>query len=199
MVAAQTCTGKGPGFRPSIVPPMSASGQKPTCAPQNVMSALPPIADMKAQAGVRHRPIIRCSDRAQISNKIIQKGLAFRCIWSGSGSSLGCHAHSEILPRRLRSRGGASVVGGRPPQTERRISMSQSVKKQTTASPTAPASNNKLTRQPASNPKSKKSDRVSKQSHVIAMLQSPKGATIAALAGSDTRCAVSWPGSCANV
>src|SRR5690349_3243253 len=36
--------------------------------------------------------------------------------------AVGCHAHSEILPRRLHSRGGASVVGGMPPQTERRIS-----------------------------------------------------------------------------
>ena len=57
------------------------------------------------------RPIIRCSERGQISNKIIRKGLAFRCVWSGIGRSLGCHGPSEILPRRLHGRGGASVVG----------------------------------------------------------------------------------------
>jgi hypothetical protein len=57
--------------------------------------------------------------------------------------------------------------------------MSKSVKKQLTASPTAAVVTRKATHQPASDRKTKKPG--TKQSHVIAMLQSPKGATITAM------------------
>jgi hypothetical protein len=53
--------------------------------------------------------------------------------------------------------------------------MSKSVKKQLTASSTAAAPARKPARQPVGDPKTKKPDRASKQAHVIAMLQSPKG------------------------
>ena len=59
--------------------------------------------------------------------------------------------------------------------------MSKSARKPLTATSTAPASVRKTARQPVSDTKIKKSDRGSKQSHVIAMLQSPKGATISAM------------------
>ncbi len=58
------------------------------------------------------------------------------------------------------------------------LKMSKSAKRQSTNSPTAPVP---PTRQPLGDPKSKKPDRTSKQSHVIAMVQSSKGATIAAM------------------
>lgn len=57
--------------------------------------------------------------------------------------------------------------------------MPKSAKKQSSPAAAAPARN--PTRQPATDPKPKKPDRVSKQSQVIAMLQSPTGATIAAM------------------
>ena len=59
--------------------------------------------------------------------------------------------------------------------------MPKSAKKQLTASSTTPGPARKPVRQVVSDPKTKKPDRGSKQSHVIAMLQSAKGATIAAM------------------
>jgi hypothetical protein len=59
--------------------------------------------------------------------------------------------------------------------------MSKSAKKQSTAASATLAPARKPTRQSASDPKPKKTDRVSKQSQVIAMLQAPAGATIAAM------------------
>ena len=150
----------------------------------------PPSAHARALVGTGHR-IIPCLDLRQSSNKIIQKGLAFGRDTSGTVESSGRPARSEILPRRPAGRGGASVVAARmPPCTGWRISMSKSVKsksaKQRTKSVTAsPVAEAKLASQSAITAKSTKTDPSSKQSRVIVMLQSPAGATIAAMMRDD--------------
>jgi hypothetical protein len=69
-----------------------------TCDPQIESGAMP---------GVRPASIIPRSSAPKLSNNIIQKGLAFGRRWSGTVANSG---RSEILPRRLHGRGGASVV-----------------------------------------------------------------------------------------
>src|SRR5438477_11462030 len=79
----------------------------------------------------------------------------------------------------MRGFGGAARP---PPSTERRISMSKSKKKLSTASSAAPAPAARPSQQTAGNTVlNTNADHVSKQSHVIALLQSPMGSRIAAL------------------
>ena len=59
--------------------------------------------------------------------------------------------------------------------------MSKSAKKRLGASAAVPAAAAKPSQQPGGDPKTKKADPGSKQSRVIAMLQSPSGATIVAM------------------
>ena len=59
--------------------------------------------------------------------------------------------------------------------------MSKSAKKRSPTAPAAPLAAAALSKQTAANPKSKKTDPLSKQSRVITMLQSPTGATIASM------------------
>src|SRR5262245_23774914 len=54
--------------------------------------------------------IIPCSNAVELSNNIMQKGLAFVRNWSGTVVNSEHQGRSEILPRRLHGRGGASVV-----------------------------------------------------------------------------------------
>jgi len=125
--------------------------------------------------------IIPCSSAPTLSNNIIQKGLAFGRDWSGSVVNSGALRRSEILPRRLHGRGGASVVRRDAALTERRISMSKSAKKRSAASSAGAGGAAKPSQQTTIDPKGKNAEPGSKQSRVIAMLQSPAGATIAAM------------------
>ena len=61
------------------------------------------------------------------------------------------------------------------------ISMPKSTKKRSTASSAAPVAAARPSQQTAANSLGKNADHVSKQSHVIAMLQSPPGTTIDAI------------------
>src|SRR5436190_5089678 len=125
--------------------------------------------------------IISCSTSRELSNNIIQKGLAFGRDWSGTVTRSGRQGRSEILPRWLHGRGGASVVRCDAALTERRISMSKSAKMRPTASTAGPIRAAKPTQQTADDAKGTKANPSSKQSRLIAMLQSPSGATIAAM------------------
>src|SRR5258708_31631736 len=111
---------------------------------------------------------------------MIQKGLAFSRGWSGSAVNPGRWGRSEFLPRRPDGRGGASVVRRDAALTERRILMSKSVRKRS-AAPYAAGGAAKAPQQDTVDPRGKKAEPGSKQSRVIAMLQSPAGATIAAM------------------
>jgi hypothetical protein len=63
-----------------------------------------------AKATNRAPSIILRSLAPELSNNIIQKGLAFIGDWSGTVVKSGPHERPGILPRRLVGRGGASVV-----------------------------------------------------------------------------------------
>jgi hypothetical protein len=65
--------------------------------------------------GARRKPIVERrnndgSNNLKISNRILQKGLAFRGETSGTVVIPGRLGRSEILPRRLICRGGALMV-----------------------------------------------------------------------------------------
>jgi hypothetical protein len=62
-------------------------------------------SDAPSPAGIIFRSIA-----PELSNNIIQKGLAFGRDWSGSVVTSGAVVRSEILPRRLGCRDGAPVV-----------------------------------------------------------------------------------------
>src|SRR5262245_41611139 len=95
---------------------MSALGQKQTCAAQNAMSALPPLATAKATtSGAPHLHwIIPRSIMGNPSNNIIQKGLAFRFDRSATGlaSWRALTLRDLAPPAQKLSRGFGGAAGG---------------------------------------------------------------------------------------
>jgi hypothetical protein len=120
------------------------------------------------------------SSTPELSNNIIQKGLAFIGDWSGTVVKSGPHERPGILPRRLVGRGGASVVRRNAAINRMEDSMPKSAKKRSSKSTAARATAAKPP-QPAITDREKKNDAGSKQARVIEMLQSPTGMTIAAM------------------
>jgi uncharacterized protein DUF3489 len=118
---------------------------------------------------------------SKLSNKIIHKD------WHSAvfGAVVSANPGAEGVPRSCPA-GLAAEVGlrwcGATPRTERRISMSKSVKKRSPWAARLEAT--AATPSPQPMPKSNRTDKAeasSKQSRVVAMLQSPAGATIAAM------------------
>src|SRR5262245_1585493 len=95
--------------------PMSALGHKRTYAAQNAMSALPPLATAKATtSGAPHLYwIIPRSIMGNLSNNVIQKGLAFRCDRSATGlaSWRALTLRDLAPPAQELSRGFGSAAG----------------------------------------------------------------------------------------
>jgi hypothetical protein len=117
----------------------------------------------------------------ETSNKIILKGLAFLLEQSGTLVSSGPLTCSGILPRRLHRLRGASVVR-RNAALNRTEDPNVTVYEEATFCVTVdagPAA--KPSQQTANDLNTKKIAPVSKKFRVIAMLQSPAGATIAAM------------------
>jgi hypothetical protein len=75
------------------------------------MSSAPPtLCGSRDRHSAAAAAIILRSLGPDLSNNIIQKGLAFIGDWSGTVVKSGPHERPGILPRRLVGRGGASVV-----------------------------------------------------------------------------------------
>ena len=137
------------------------------------------------------------------SNKIIQKGLASSHRQSGTVSSSGRWLRFGILPCRLDSRGGASVVAAMVAAQPKEIPMTKAKSKRKLAPRTNDSktkTHNGVRRTTARKAAQLKSDakpaahqqrrsapqptarRESKKAHIIAMLQAPSGVTIEAMA-----------------
>src|SRR5256885_15481698 len=98
--------------------------------------------------GSRDHSTLKCP---QLSNNVIQKGLAFGRDQSGTVANSGRQRRPEILPRRLDGRGGASVVRRDAAINRTEISMPKSTKKRSTASSAAPAAAARPSQQTAAN------------------------------------------------
>ncbi len=177
---------------------------------QHGMSALSPIATAKQDivhsnscAELAHSARMhRASGSPSTGNKIIQKGLAFSLRQSGTVSSSGRCLRFGILPCRLDSRGGASVVAAMIAAQPKEIPMTKAKSKRKPAPRTNSTTKirNSVKQMTARKAAQLKSDakpaahqqrrsapqlttrRESKKAHIIAMLRASGGATIESMA-----------------
>jgi hypothetical protein len=146
--------------------------------------------------------ILGCSGSPSTSNKIIQKGLAFSRRQSGTVSSSGRCLRFGILPHRLHSRGGASVVPAMIAAQPKEVPMTKAKSKRKPASrandsktktrnsvrrtTACKAGQLKLVAKPAAHEQPRSASQPtrhqSKKAHIIAMLRAPGGVTIEAMA-----------------
>ena len=75
-----------------------------------------------------------CSNAPELSNNIIQKGLAFARDWSGTVLTRGTEGAQRSCPAGSMADAGLRWCGATPLSTERRISMSKAAKKSSSAS-----------------------------------------------------------------
>jgi hypothetical protein len=149
------------------------------------MSRSFPLSGMKEPVCPAVPPdlIIPCSSAPKLSNNIIQKGLVFARGWSRTVANSGrTNRAPRSCPAGLVAEVGLRWCGVTPSSTERRISCPSLQRSDH-------ISQHRRERLPQSRrrwqspipPRLKKGEPGSKQSRVIAMLQSPAGATIAAM------------------
>ena len=140
------------------------------------------MRDLGLSAPTRSGSIIRCSSALELSNKIIQKGLAFERKRSGTVADTGRQTRPEILPRRLNRRGGASVVR-RDAAMHRTEDLNVEGCEEGTNCVIGGAHSGRehLRTLPLAIPSVGKAILARSELRVIAMLQSPAGATIAAM------------------
>jgi Protein of unknown function (DUF3489)/PAP2 superfamily C-terminal len=144
------------------------------------LCAVPVVRAHCPRAVSRPTSIILRSNVPELSKNIIQKGLALARDWSGTVAHSGSKNASRSCPAGAVAHAGLRWCGGRRYQPNGGSQMSKDAKKSSSAS-TVPLAATSPSLPAPKHTTSRSANPGSKQSRVIAMLQSPKGATIAAM------------------